>query len=172
MNIVWGEVQNLQEEDTFTVEVNGLQWYWDFYYLDEFTWEDMNTGHDVTWNETGLFIDAGDDAVSAVVKWGKPAFSWEMRGSQNAEGELLGGQLKLVELTAGETATVTVKPARGIDLGAGPGNPVAHEVTGGSVGLILDARGRPIALPESRDEARDVVAGWYRELNIIDEGDA
>ena len=74
--------------------------------------------------------------------------------------------------TTGETATVTVKPARGIDLGAGPGNPVAHEVTGGSVGLILDARGRPIALPESRDEARDVVEGWYRELNIIDEGDA
>ena len=100
----------------------------------------------------------------------KPAFGWEMRGSQNAEGDLLGNQLKLVELTPGETATVTVKPARGIDLGAGPGNPVAHEVTGGSVGLILDARGRPIALPESRDEARDVVKGWYRELNIIDEG--
>ena len=111
-------------------------------------------------------------AAAGDVKWGKPAFSWEMRGSQNAEGDLLGGQLKLVELTPGETATVTVKPARGIDLGAGPGNPVAHEVTGGSVGLILDARGRPIALPESRDEARDVVEGWYRELNIIDEGDA
>jgi heme/copper-type cytochrome/quinol oxidase subunit 2 len=73
MNIVWGEVQDLQEEGAFTVEVNGLQWYWDFYYIDEFTWEDMDTGHDVTWNETGLFIDAGDDAVSAVVKWGKPA---------------------------------------------------------------------------------------------------
>ena len=42
----------------------------------------------------------------------------------------------------------------------------------GGVGLILDARGRPIALPESRDEARDVVESWYRELNIIDEGDA
>ena len=40
MNIVWGEVQNLQEEDTFTVEVNGLQWYWDFYYHDELTWEE------------------------------------------------------------------------------------------------------------------------------------
>ena len=71
MNIVWGEVQNLQEEDTFTVEVNGLQWYWDFYYHDELTWEDMDTGHDVTWNTSGLFIDAGEDATSAVVKWGR-----------------------------------------------------------------------------------------------------
>ena len=83
----------------------------------------------------------------------------------------MGGQLKLVELAAGETATVTVKPAGALTL-VRPRKPVAHEVTGGSVGLILDARGRPIALPESRDEARDVVEGWYRELNIIDEGDA
>lgn len=73
MNIVWGEVQNLQEEDTFTVEVNGLQWYWDFYYHDELTWEDMDTGHDVTWNSSGLFIDAGDGATSAVVKWARPS---------------------------------------------------------------------------------------------------
>ena len=71
MNIVWGEVQKLQEEETFTVEVNGLQWYWDFYYHDELTWEDMDTGHDVTWNDTGLTIDAGDGASSAVVKWGR-----------------------------------------------------------------------------------------------------
>lgn len=73
MNIVWGEVQKLQEDpDTFTVEVNGLQWYWDFYYHDELTWEDMDTGHDVTWNDSGLSIDAGPGAVSAIVKWGNP----------------------------------------------------------------------------------------------------
>ena len=74
MNIVWGEVQKLQEDpDTFTVEVNGLQWYWDFYYHDELTWEDMDTGHDVTWNDSGLSIDAGPGAVSAIVKWGNPS---------------------------------------------------------------------------------------------------
>ncbi|MAS57714.1 MAG: hypothetical protein CMA37_03810, partial [Euryarchaeota archaeon] len=68
MNIVWGEVQKLQEDpDTFTVEVNGLQWYWDFYYHDELTWEDMDTGHDVTWNDSGLSIDAGPGAASAIV---------------------------------------------------------------------------------------------------------
>ena len=70
MNIVWGEVQNLQEEETFTVEVNGLQWYWDFYYQDNLTWEDMGTGHDVTWdNITGLTINAGPGAATAEAKW-------------------------------------------------------------------------------------------------------
>ena len=72
MNIVWGEVANLQEDDdSFTVEANGLQWYWDFYYHDELTWEDMSTSHDVTWNNfTGLAISAGDGGVCADVVWG------------------------------------------------------------------------------------------------------
>lgn len=70
MNIVWGEVQNLQEEDTFTVEVNGLQWYWDFYYKSELTWEDDTTHHNVTWNETGLTIEANDSATSATILFG------------------------------------------------------------------------------------------------------
>jgi heme/copper-type cytochrome/quinol oxidase subunit 2 len=72
MNIVWGEVQNLQtDDDSFTVEVNGLQWYWDFYYQDALTWEDVDTGHDVTWNTaTGLSIDAGAGATSASITYG------------------------------------------------------------------------------------------------------
>ena len=72
MNIVWGEVQNLQtDDDSFTVEVNGLQWYWDFYYQDALTWEDVDTGHGVTWNTaTGLSIDAGAGATSASITYG------------------------------------------------------------------------------------------------------
>ena len=72
MNIVWGEVQKLQQdEDSFTVEVNGQQWYWDFYYQDALTWEDVGTGHDVTWNTaTGLSIDAGAGATSASITYG------------------------------------------------------------------------------------------------------
>ena len=70
MNIVWGEVQNLQEEEAFTVEVNGLQWYWDFYYQSELTWEDDTTHHNVTWNETGLTIEANDSATSATILFG------------------------------------------------------------------------------------------------------
>ena len=72
MDIVWGEVEKLQnDEDSFTVEVNGLQWYWDFYYQDELTWEDMDTGNDVTWDIiSGLSIDASENAATASVTWG------------------------------------------------------------------------------------------------------
>ena len=72
MNIVWGEVQKLQtDDDSFTVEVNGLQWYWDFYYQDALTWEDVDTGHNVTWDSiSGLSIDAGSEAATAAITYG------------------------------------------------------------------------------------------------------
>ena len=72
MNIVWGEVEKLQQEETFTVEVNGLQWYWDFYYMDNLTWEDDTSIYDVTWNSSGLTIDMSDDsmATSATILYG------------------------------------------------------------------------------------------------------
>jgi heme/copper-type cytochrome/quinol oxidase subunit 2 len=72
MNIVWGEVQKLQEsDDAFTVEVNGIQWYWDFYYQDALTWEDVDTGHNVTWNSiSGLSIDAGPGGSTAAINYG------------------------------------------------------------------------------------------------------
>jgi heme/copper-type cytochrome/quinol oxidase subunit 2 len=89
MNIVWGEVAELQEdEDAFTVEVNGLQWYWDFYYQDALTWEDMETGHDVTWDTTsGLSIDAGEGAATAAITWGANTESLDL-SNQTTMGEL------------------------------------------------------------------------------------
>jgi heme/copper-type cytochrome/quinol oxidase subunit 2 len=82
MNIVWGEVQNLQADDDankFTVEVNGLQWYWDFYYQDALTWEDVDTGHNVTWNAaSGLSIDAGPGATSASITYGSNTASLDL----------------------------------------------------------------------------------------------
>tara|TARA_B110000444_G_scaffold260086_1_gene305861 strand:- start:19971 stop:20957 length:987 start_codon:yes stop_codon:yes gene_type:complete len=80
MNIVWGEVQNIQEDDdSFTVEVNGQQWYWDFYYQDALTWEDFETGHNVTWDVfNGLSIDAGPGAATADVSYGSNSASLDL----------------------------------------------------------------------------------------------
>ncbi|MBN1233963.1 MAG: glutamate mutase L [Candidatus Coatesbacteria bacterium] len=56
--------------------------------------------------------------------------------------DLLYGQMKLLPLNLGETATVLVEPTSKFDVGAGFGKPITKEVTGGVVGLILDGRGR------------------------------
>jgi uncharacterized protein (TIGR01319 family) len=57
------------------------------------------------------------------------------------------GEIRLLPLGQGETATVEVTPSRHFDLGAGKGRPMTFTVEGGDVGLIFDCRGRPIAIP-------------------------
>ena len=69
------------------------------------------------------------------------------------------GAIKVLPFPLGEKATVEVRPARGFDIGAGKSKGTTFNVDGGEVGLIIDARGRPIAIP-SDDSAR---AGKMRE---------
>ncbi len=64
-----------------------------------------------------------------------------------AEVAVKGGELLRLPLGTGEKAIITVKPARQLDMGAGKGKPIEQQITGGTVGVILDARGRPLAHP-------------------------
>ena len=89
MNIVWGEVANLQnDDDSFTVEVNGVQWAWEFRYQEALTWEDVRTGNDVTWDTTtGLVINASSDAAIASVTIGTSSFDLDL-ANETTYGEL------------------------------------------------------------------------------------
>jgi hypothetical protein len=60
-----------------------------------------------------------------------------------------------------------VRPERGIDVGAGPGKPVTRTVRGGPVGLLLDARGRPLRLPEATAERRACVQAWNTAVGVF-----
>jgi len=100
-------------------------------------------------------------------KAGKPCFSYEIRGQTlNQTGEIAYGDIECLPLGEGETATVTVEPAKGFDLGGGPGKRVAREVKGGTVGLVLDGRGRPLPLPEDRAECRAAIKRWIEALAL------
>jgi hypothetical protein len=75
------------------------------------------------------------------------------------------GQLQVVPLGRGQEAELTVEPGPGVNLGVGRRTSrVQAMATGGSVGLILDARGVPIALPRRGDDRRAVLAGWADAL--------
>lgn len=65
-----------------------------------------------------------------------------------------GGDLRVLPLSPGQTATLAVKPARGVAIGAqSAGKPVIYgderPATGGEIGLIVDARGRPLPAASS-----------------------
>ena len=84
-------------------------------------------------------------AAKGTAKAGKPCFKYAIRSTNlNVSGAMAFGDLKLFPLEEGATAKVTIEPEKGFDCGAGPGITVEREAQGGTVGLILDARGRPL----------------------------
>jgi len=97
----------------------------------------------------------------------KPCFGYEIRGPTLKEsGEIAYGEIKLLPLGLGETAQVTVEPAKGFDLGAGPGKRVSREVKGGTVGLVLDGRGREMRLPDDREARKAAIGRWVAALDL------
>jgi hypothetical protein len=79
--------------------------------------------------------------------------------------EVRAGQLQVVPLARGQEAEIIVEPLGGASLGGPRRSPRIHaNVTGGAVGLMLDARGVPIALPKRGDDRREVLAGWRDTL--------
>ncbi|MGH2418344.1 MAG: hypothetical protein ACRDFY_08430, partial [Candidatus Limnocylindria bacterium] len=111
-----------------------------------------------------LLVPLGTAVVCRGGEAGRPA----MRVSVHRPGwpspapiELRTGQLQVVPLDRGQEAEVTIEPAPGVSLGTARRTPrVTATVTGGAVGLILDARGVPIALPRRGDDRRAVIGGW------------
>ena len=75
----------------------------------------------------------------------------------------------MIELGIGETAEVEVSPVRGVDLGGGSGKTVKRTVKGGTVGIILDARGRPLTLPDEDEARREAVRRTIDAIQLYPE---
>jgi len=76
------------------------------------------------------------------------------------------GTLTLIPLGLTETKEVTIRPGRGFDVGAGRGKHVTTTVEGGTVGLIVDARGRPMRLPADKTQRLAKLQEWYAALGL------
>jgi hypothetical protein len=77
------------------------------------------------------------------------------------------GDLVRVELDDGATARVVLTPARGVDVGAGPGIKLEKTVRGGSSGLVFDARGRrPMTIPHDRAARVAAATRWADALDL------
>lgn len=101
---------------------------------------------------------------------GNPCMQVEVQATAGRSTyDLRVGDLVRIPLPSGETAAVTVTPARGFDLGRGPGRRVTRTLTGGEVGLLCDARGRPLALPDDPSVQRAQLLAWNRNLNVYPE---
>ena len=83
------------------------------------------------------------------------------------EESLLFGEIKVFELGEGEKTEVEVTPARHFDIGEGKGQKITKVVTGGVVGLVIDARGRPLDLGGSKgkEPIDKVLSKWNRAFD-------
>lgn len=71
------------------------------------------------------------------------------------------GSIEVIPLEAGQKATLELRPSRQFDIGWGrKGRGAVAEVDGGPLGIVIDARGRPLAVPDGQDERRRVVQKW------------
>ena len=112
-------------------------------------------------------------APRGAAKPGKKCFDYKVEGDGLAEsGEMAFGELRRLPLGLGKTATITIEPARGFDVGAGPGRPLERAIKGGTVGLILDARGRPLSVPDDVAQCRATVSAWVESLEVYVQGPA
>jgi hypothetical protein len=89
-------------------------------------------------------------------------------GGERSEGEVRAGQLVVLPLGQGEHGKLTLRPEHGFDVGfGGPGRAGALRVAGGAVGLIIDARGRPLALARDAGRRRDLNQKWLWDIGAL-----
>jgi len=98
---------------------------------------------------------------------GKACFNYKVSGETlNDSGQINFGELRLLPLGQEETAEIVIEPAKSFDAGNGHGKRVTREVRGGTVGLILDGRGRPLELPDDHEQCKIVVGSWVSDVDL------
>jgi hypothetical protein len=75
------------------------------------------------------------------------------------------GTLKIIAIPQRQSATLQLQPLHRFDIGMGsPGRGGAVQVTGGAFGVIIDARGRPLTLPQDAKSRGVLMQRWLRTL--------
>lgn len=99
---------------------------------------------------------------------GEPAMTveLEMPNGETVKEDLRFGEVKRLGLPERQEAKAIVTPQKKFDVGGGAGHKVECPVMGGVVGLILDARGRPLRLPKDDAVRKDLLIKWFQALSV------
>ena len=105
-------------------------------------------------------------------KFGEPVGTISIEGSGIAISNetVQYGESRVIPVGANERVRLRFEPTRSFDAGAGIGRPIEREVEGGVVGIIIDARGRPLKLSDSPKERHSQIRSWLRNAGCIADG--
>ena len=87
----------------------------------------------------------------------------EFSNGDNSEISLDHGQLVLIDADY-EEISIKLFPSKGVDVGAGVGEPIQTKVYGGQVGIIFDGRGRPLKLSHEPTKRLSDLKNWSNAL--------
>lgn len=76
------------------------------------------------------------------------------------------GSIKVIPLGRGEYLDLTFDPAKNFDLGAGKGKSISGRYEGGTVGVIIDARGRPFNIDLATPNRVNKLREWLKAMGL------
>ncbi|MBL7168980.1 glutamate mutase L [Candidatus Bathyarchaeota archaeon] len=79
------------------------------------------------------------------------------------------GEVRRIELPERSEAEAVIQPAKHFDVGRGDGHIVKTTIMGGAAGVLIDARGRPLVLPEEVGARRRLLQEWLKALDLYPE---
>jgi hypothetical protein len=83
---------------------------------------------------------------------------------REANADVKYGSLEVLSLPMGASATLRLQPLHRFDVGMGPGRGGRLQVVGGSLGVVIDARGRPIQLSPDPVRRKELIKKWLWTL--------
>ena len=113
--------------------------------------------------ESGAFIGLGTVvSVIASGNYGDQVLRARLAYADGTEAraEVKFGGLEILPLPSGQSARLSLQPLRRADAGLGPGRSGVVPVTGGALGVVIDARGRPLQIPGDPVRRRELMKRW------------
>ncbi|OGS06708.1 MAG: methylaspartate mutase [Elusimicrobia bacterium RIFOXYA12_FULL_51_18] len=106
-------------------------------------------------------------APKGMAKDGQVIMDWELveENGKRHSGELRFGEILHIPFESPKGRAI-VKPAKGFDMGAGPGNKLEANIEGGVVGVVLDGRGRPLDLSKTAAKRIADLNKWYKAMEM------
>lgn len=106
-------------------------------------------------------------APISIARPGTPVLKVQLTDNESGEtlkGEVKQGGLAVLPLPPGRRGTLRLQPLYRTDIGLGAGRKAAYEVSGSALGIVIDARGRPLRLHKDMARRQEMYKKWLWHL--------
>jgi hypothetical protein len=113
--------------------------------------------------ESGAFLGLATVVAPVVTaKLGTPVLrAWVTYANGNqSQVEVKQGAFEIMPLATGQSGKLTLQPLHHADVGYGPGRATEITISGTVLGVVIDARGRPLRLPADQVRRRELLKKW------------